>query len=250
MIATRLSPVWHVAGVALAALGCYLVSQWVASERAALAKVDRQIVAEQDRIAKLSTEITARSRLTQIENWNRQLALQAPRPGQYVDSGFQLASLFAHDARPQLPLDPAAVPAAASPIQHAALQAAPPAASPHPLPAIAPAPALPVQRPAIVQAALHAAPVPAAVRPAVQQVALRAPAAAANRAKAKAAPVSLLDDTLFRSAAYVRPAANPLDAGSPAEVAYRPSAPTSLLSADIAGLARAERSRSARKRPE
>ena len=36
IVATRLSAVWQVAGVAAAALCCYLVSQSVASERAGL----------------------------------------------------------------------------------------------------------------------------------------------------------------------------------------------------------------------
>lgn len=206
MNATRLSPVWQVAGIAAAALCCYLVSQWVASERAALAKVDRQIAAEQDGITKLTTEIATRSRFTQIEGWNRQLALQAPRPGQYMASGFQLASLYARDPRPALPLDPA-VAAHPGPVQEVAY---------HPAPAAAPAPvAAPSRSPA-------AAPTP---RRPVPETAPPAP------------------EPLLRTATFVRPKPSRLGDPAPAveRVGYRPAAP--LLSADIATLARDEQAR-------
>jgi hypothetical protein len=108
IVATRLSAVWQVAGVAAAALCCYLVSQSVAAERAGLDKVDRQIAAAHDDIAKLQTEIGVRARMGQIESWNRDvLALQAPRPSQFVASGVQLASLYGHKGAPALQLDPA-----------------------------------------------------------------------------------------------------------------------------------------------
>lgn len=106
MIAARLSSVWQVAGVAVAALCCYLVSQSVAAERANLAKVDRQIASTKDEIAKLSTEIGARSRLTQLDSWNGTFGLKAPRPAQYVESGVQLASLYGRKGQPTLQLDP------------------------------------------------------------------------------------------------------------------------------------------------
>lgn len=209
MIATRLSPVWQVGGVALAALGCYLVSQSVAAERASLARVDRQIAAEQDAIAKLSTEIATRSRLTQIESWNRQLALQAPRPGQYVDSGFQLASLYARDRGPQLPLNPA-VAAPAGPVRMVSLKPAAPAT-------VRPAPDAPRVLPAVLKGQLH-------------NVAPPVVAAAAQR------PAQLLPPGLLQAAAYVQPKPRLLDGAAPA-----PAKP--LLSADIAGLAQAEQAR-------
>jgi heme exporter protein D len=252
MIASRrLSPVWHVAGVALAALVCYLVSQSVAAERASLNKVNRQIVAEQDAIAKLSTEIATRSRLTQIESWNRQLALQAPRPGQYVENGVQLASLYAHDAGPQLPLNPAVVaphgplqavslpaPAQAAPVQAAS---GPAQAAPTPTIAAPPAPARVVMAAAAAPARKAPALIPAVVvkpvptRAPLQQVAYTAPASPPSKTKA---PVDLLPQPLLRTAAYVRPQASPLDDAAPAAtpVAFH-------LSDDIAHLARAEQAK-------
>ncbi len=111
IVATRLSAVWQVAGVAAAALCCYLVSQSVASERAQLIKVDRQIAATHDQIAGLQMEIGVRARMGQLESWNRDvLALQAPRPSQFVASGVQLASLYGRKTAPALRLDPAIVP--------------------------------------------------------------------------------------------------------------------------------------------
>jgi hypothetical protein len=108
IVATRLSAVWQVAGVAAAALCCYLVSQSVAAERPRHDKVDHQIAAAHDDIAKLQTEIGVRARMGQIESWNRDvLALQAPRPSQFVASGVQLASLYGHKGTPALQLDPA-----------------------------------------------------------------------------------------------------------------------------------------------
>ena len=224
MIATtRFSSVRLVAGVAAAALCCYMLSQWVAGERAALAKVDREIAREQDAIAKLTTEITTRSRLTQVESWNRQLALQAPRPGQYLDSGFQLASLYARDGKPQLELNPAVAPNQ-GPIQQASLQA------PAPAPVVpAPAKIVPVASPApapIQMAAFHAAPKPKVSKPEV------APAEA----------------PLLHTATFVRPKASRLEAHGDALVeraAFRPVnlLPASLLSSDIAGLAKAEQAK-------
>lgn len=108
MIATtRLSSVWQVAGVAAAALCCYLVSQSVAAERAGLTKVDREITRTQDDIARLNTELGTRGRMEQLESWNTQvLGLKAPKPTQFVSGGTQLVALFSHDRRPALPLDP------------------------------------------------------------------------------------------------------------------------------------------------
>jgi len=116
IVATRLSAVYQVAGVAAAALCCYLVSQSVATERAGLEKVDRQIAETHDDIAKLQTEIGVRARMSQLENWNREvLALQAPRPAQFVASGLQLASLYGHRGTPALQLDPSIAPQQGSP---------------------------------------------------------------------------------------------------------------------------------------
>ena len=110
IVGTRLSAVWQVAGVAAAALCCYLVSQSVAAERAGLLKVDREIAQTHDEIAKLHTEIGVRGRMGQLERWNTEvLALQAPRPSQFVANGVQLASLYGRKGQPALQLNPAIV---------------------------------------------------------------------------------------------------------------------------------------------
>jgi hypothetical protein len=150
IVATRLSAVWQVAGVALAALCCYLVSQSVASQRAGLEQVDRQIASTHDDIAKLQTEIGVRARQGQLEAWNREvLALQAPRPSQFVSSGVQLASLYGHRGQPALQLDPAIAVQQGSPTNvayHPAPAPAPQAAAPVSATADAPVAAQPMLR--------------------------------------------------------------------------------------------------------
>jgi hypothetical protein len=107
MIATRFRSVGWAAGVAVAALGCYLVSQRVATERATVAKVERQIFLAKQDIRHLQTEIGTRGRMGQLEVWNGQvLALSAPNAGQFLESEVRLASL--NDPAP-LPLDKAIV---------------------------------------------------------------------------------------------------------------------------------------------
>lgn len=107
MIATRFRPVGWAACVAVAALGCYLVSQRVATERALVAKAERQILSTKLQIRHLQTEIGTRSRMGQLEQWNGDvLALSAPKAGQFLDSEVHLASL---NQPAPLPLDPAVV---------------------------------------------------------------------------------------------------------------------------------------------
>jgi hypothetical protein len=90
--------VFMVASCAGAALGCYLVSLNVASERASLEDVENRIVLAQRDIRLLQTEIGTRGRLAQLERWNvRVLALSAPSADQFLEGGFQLARL----ARPE-----------------------------------------------------------------------------------------------------------------------------------------------------
>jgi hypothetical protein len=94
MSARGFRSVFMVASCAGAALGCYLVSLRVASERAALEKVEAQIVMAGRDIRLLQTEIGTRGRLAQLERWNvRVLALSAPTADQFVDGGFALARL-------------------------------------------------------------------------------------------------------------------------------------------------------------
>lgn len=81
--------------VAAAALGCYMVSLRVASERAALEGVETRIVDTQRDIRMLQTEIGTRGRLGQLEQWNASaLDLTAPAANQFVRDSFQLARLI------------------------------------------------------------------------------------------------------------------------------------------------------------
>lgn len=83
-----------VASCAGAALGCYLVSLRVASERAALEDVESQIVATQTDLRVLQTEIGTRGRLSQLERWNAgAFELSAPAANQFLQGGFELAKL-------------------------------------------------------------------------------------------------------------------------------------------------------------
>ncbi|HET7708343.1 MAG TPA: hypothetical protein VFK50_02275 [Sphingomicrobium sp.] len=92
--------VFMVASCAGAALGCYLVSLRVASERAALEEIETEIVMAQRDIRLLQTEIGTRGRLAQLERWNvKVLALSAPAADQFLEGGFALARL----ARPAQP---------------------------------------------------------------------------------------------------------------------------------------------------
>jgi hypothetical protein len=83
-----------VASCAGAALGCYLVSLRVASERAALEGVETKIVLAQRDVRLLQTEIGTRGRLAQLERWNvKVLALSAPAADQFLNGSFELAKL-------------------------------------------------------------------------------------------------------------------------------------------------------------
>jgi hypothetical protein len=95
--------VFMVASCAGAALGCYLVSLRVASERAALEDVESRIVMAERDIRLLETEIGTRGRLAQLERWNvRVLALSAPSADQFLDGGFALARLIRPEPKLQV----------------------------------------------------------------------------------------------------------------------------------------------------
>jgi hypothetical protein len=90
-----------VASCAGAALGCYLVSLRVASERAALEDVESQIVSTQSDLRLLQTEIGTRGRLSQLERWNAgAFELSAPAATQFVQNGFELAKLAQPERQP------------------------------------------------------------------------------------------------------------------------------------------------------
>ena len=116
MSAQGFKSVFMVGAIASAALGCYLVSLRVASERAALEKVENKIVLAQRDIRLLNPEIGTRGRLAQLERWNvKVIRLSAPTVDQFVESSFQLATLVKPDSRPavEAPLVYAAAPAPA-----------------------------------------------------------------------------------------------------------------------------------------
>lgn len=118
--------------VAGAALGCYLVSLRVASERAALNQVETEIALAQRDIRLLQTEIGTRARLSQLERWNvRVLALSAPTADQILGDKFQLARMISPERKPVLE---APVVLASAPAQQAqqqlALEGAEPAKAP------------------------------------------------------------------------------------------------------------------------
>ena len=94
MSASSFRSVFMVASCAGAALGCYLVSLHVASERAALEAVETKIVLAQRDLRVLQTEIGTRGRLAQLERWNvKVLALSAPSADQFLNGSFELARL-------------------------------------------------------------------------------------------------------------------------------------------------------------
>ncbi|HET9811365.1 MAG TPA: hypothetical protein VFP53_06665 [Sphingomicrobium sp.] len=95
--------VFMASAVAGAALGCYLISLRVASERAALESVETEIVLAQREIRLLQTEIGTRGRLSQLERWNtRALLLSAPTADQLLGDKFQLARLVQPERKLEL----------------------------------------------------------------------------------------------------------------------------------------------------
>ena len=94
MSARSFRSVFMVASCAGAALGCYLVSLRVASERAKLEDVENRIVLAQRDMRVLQTEIGTRGRLSQLERWNAgAFALSAPAADQFLKGSFELAKL-------------------------------------------------------------------------------------------------------------------------------------------------------------
>ncbi|HYE29360.1 MAG TPA: hypothetical protein VEA61_14160 [Allosphingosinicella sp.] len=98
MIARGFKSVIWVATIGSAALGCYMVSLRVATERNELAKVERQIIEARRDIRSLQTELGTRGRMTQLEQWNAEvLALSAPSSAQFLKDEFTLARLYRND---------------------------------------------------------------------------------------------------------------------------------------------------------
>lgn len=157
MMASRFRAVYWVGICIVPALGCYLVSQTVAAERAELTRVERRIEATRRDIRQLQTEAGTLARLAQIERWNVDaFALSAPRARQFMRDDLQLASLNL----------PAPVPVEASAPRVIMAKAATPMRAPQVVRVVAEAPAAadaPVFRQATFVRTREAA--PPAVRP-------------------------------------------------------------------------------------
>ena len=175
MIARGFKSVMWVATVGAAALGCYMVSLKVASERAELTQLERQIVAAKQDIRTLQTELGTRGRLSQLEQWNAEvLALSAPSSQQFLQDELTLArfeqrvpTLDERSAEVQL-------------------------ASAQPVAPAAPAPALPVVQasappPASTSLPVHRASLADAARPTLKTASLTAPAPKAKASEPKPA---------------------------------------------------------------
>ena len=135
MSARSFGSLFMVASCAGAALGCYLVSLRVASERAALENVETKIVSTQGELRMIQTEIGTRGRLSQLERWNAgAFALSAPAANQFVGGSFELAKLVQPEKQVNFQA-PVVLASAPAPVPHKPLEqaetddsAAPPAA--------------------------------------------------------------------------------------------------------------------------
>jgi hypothetical protein len=247
MITRGFKPVGWVAAVGAAALGCYMLSLRVASERADLTSLERRIVETRQQIRALQTELGTRGRLQQLERWNDEvLALSAPGSGQFLASETQLARFT---ASPAPVLDGAAEVrmAAAAPVAPAApapVVAAPAAqhAVASPQRAVAPQPAL--QQPLVRRASLNVPPQAASPAPARAQPAAPRAGPAATRAEAAARPTRIAS-TEPRATAPARATTAPSARTRTASAEPPPARRASLLDErtlrDIGAAARAER---------
>jgi len=199
MSARSFKSVGWVAGVGAAALGCYMLSLQVAAERAELASVERRIVAAQQEIRGLQTELGTRGRLQQLEQWNADvLALSAPASGQFVENDVVLARL---EQRPTTELrGGASVRMASAEVAPApAAPSAPVEARPQVRTAVAEAPAEPA-RPLVRRASLATTATPAPAPVAARTAATTRPASpAAAKAPAPTRSASLLDERTTRA---------------------------------------------------
>jgi hypothetical protein len=205
MIARGFKSVIWVATVGTAALGCYMVSLQVATERADLARVESQIIAAKQDIRALQTELGTRGRMSQLEHWNAEvLALSSPSAAQFLPNEVTLARFEQRDAtldersaevrmaaaevRPAAPSVPpvvqavAAAPEAARPMVHQASFTTAPVLPKPKAGGAAPAKAAPSPKPA---AAAAAAAVTPAVKPAAAPVKVKPATAQAKATPAK-----------------------------------------------------------------
>lgn len=213
MMPRGFKPVGWVAAVGSAALGCYMLSLNVASERAELAKLERSIIMTKREIRSLETELGTRGRLQQLESWNANvLALSAPSSAQFLDNPMTLARF---DQREQTIEERSAVqlasadvsgpatpqPAVEAPIRYASAPAAPEKIEPSLVHraslSIPETPVLgreaPEKKPAAKEAEAKPKPLKKADEPKLAAVAAKKPAQ--DKASARSAP--LIDDKLI-----------------------------------------------------
>jgi hypothetical protein len=230
MIARSFRPVGWVAAVGAAALGCYMLSLRVASERADLDRLNHRIVAASQNIRSLQTELGTRGRMQQLEAWNEEvLALSAPVSGQFVEGSVSLARF---DTRQS----PSAVEA---PVQLASAVSTP-APAPAPRPAVATprqAVAAPVPAQSLVRQASAVIP-PVTTAPAttaattVRRAAAPATTAARRPAPTEAAPIR----TASRETAPARTATPPVKRPVATATETRTAAATTPARSRPAGL--------------
>ena len=215
MIARGFKPVVWVAAVGAAALGCYMLSLRVAAERADLTTLQRRIVATQQQIRALETEVGTRGRLAQLEQWNDEvLALAPPSSSQFVQ-GAQLARFETHESSP---LDSQAV-----------VQTASADATPAPPPVAAAPQSAPVAQHAVATAPAVAA-TPSLGQATVQRTSLTiAPQPAPVPAPSHAAPAPHARATAAPPRAHAAAPATPVRTATPA-----PRAPARIRTASAA----------------
>jgi hypothetical protein len=205
--------IW-VAAVGGAALGCYMVSLRVATERADLARVEGQILATRGEIRSLQTELGTRGRMTQLEDWNSNvLALSAPSSAQFVRDPVTLARLERHEPNvaeqgAEVRMASAETGAAAAPADPDV--AAPAAPKPAPRVVTAVAPAAPPPAPTLVHQASYTSESsaklkPAAAAPEKKPAKPRAIAAAKPVKPAPATAAKPTKPTPMRVAALAKP---------------------------------------------
>ena len=228
MIARGFKSVIWVATVGTAALGCYMVSLKVATERADLARVEAQIVAAKQDIRSLQTELGTRGRLSQLEQWNADvLALSAPSSAQFLQNEVTLARF--EQADPTLDQRSAEVRMAAAEVP------APAPAAPA-LPVVTAAAPAPVAAPAVAVHRASFTPVKAEAK-----AAAKAPTAAAaepKKAPAKAdfaKPAAKIEPTKLAAKTEPKAAgkAEPKKAVKPEPTRGRASRLDSSLTAQI-----------------
>ncbi len=209
MIARGFKSVIWVATVGSAALGCYMVSLRVATERNELAKVERQIIEARRDIRTLQTELGTRGRMTQLEQWNAEvLALSAPSSQQFLKDEFTLARLYREDPT---------VAERSAEVRLASAEA----------PAAKPAEAAKPEAPALVQAVAER---PAAAAPMIHRASFD-PAEPAAKPAAKARPSKPAAPRIAAAASAetgpgAKPAAKPAKPeASPTRTAAKPAKP-------------------------